>query len=308
MPLDPQAQAVMDQIAALDIPPVHTVSPAEARVNSKKRPRAPGPPVARVEDRAIPAPGREIPVRIYTPSGSGPWPVLVWYHGGGWVIGDLESTDGTARHLTVEGHCVVVSVDYRLAPETRFPGPLEDCYEATRWVAQNAASLNVDHRRVAVGGDSAGGNLAAGVALKARDDGDLPLAFQLLVYPVTDRDFGTGSYQQNADGYSLTRDSMIWYWEQYLAAEDDASNPYAAPLQAGDLKGLPPVLVVTAEYDPLRDEGEAYARRLEAAGVSTTCTRYDGMIHGFFGMAAAVDKGKRAIEQAGAALRGAFSD
>jgi acetyl esterase len=307
MPLDPQAQAVMEQVATLGFPPVHQVSPEQARANNRARPRAPGPAVGRVEDRRLPGPEGEIPVRIYTPEGTRPFPALVWFHGGGWVVGDLESADATARHLTVGANCVVVSVDYRLAPEAKFPGPAEDCYAATKWVAQNPASINTDSGKIAVGGDSAGGNLAAAISLMARDRGGPPLALQLLVYPVTDRDFSTESYVQNAEGYQLTRDSMVWYWEHYLKADADAANPYAAPLQAQDLRNLPPALVITAEYDPLRDEGEAYAHRLEAAGVSTTCTRYDGMIHGFFGMAAAINKGKQAIAQASAALKEAFA-
>jgi acetyl esterase len=297
----------MEQAAALGFPPAHQVSPAQARANNRARPRAPGPAVARVEDRRIPGPETEIPVRIYTPEGTGPFPALVWFHGGGWVVGDLESADATARHLTRGANCVVVSVDYRLAPEAKFPGPAEDCYAATRWVAQNAASINADPQKIAVGGDSAGGNLAAAVSLMARDRGGPPLALQLLVYPVTDRDFSTESYIQNAEGYQLTRDSMVWYWNHYLQSDADAANPYAAPLQAPDLRNLPPALVITAEYDPLRDEGEAYAHRLEAAGVTVTCTRYDGMIHGFFGMSAAIDKGKQAIAQASAALKEAFA-
>lgn len=308
MPLDPQAQAVMDQVAALGFPPAHTVSPAEARANGRARPRAPGPEVGQVEDRSIPGPDSEIPVRIYTPAGSGPFPVLVWFHGGGWVVGDLDSADATARHLTVGAGCIVVSVDYRLAPETKFPGPAEDCYAATQWVAQNAALINGAANNIAVGGDSSGGNLAAAVSLMARDRGGATPVLQLLVYPVTDRDFRTTSYQANADGYQLTRDTMIWYWDHYLEIEAGAANPYAAPLQAKELGELPPALVITAEYDPLRDEGEAYAQRLQAAGVATTCTRYDGMIHGFFGMSAVVDKGKQAIDQASAALQVAFAD
>ena len=308
MPLDPQAQAVMDQVAALGFPPNHTVSPAEARANNSARHRAPGPEVSRVEDRSIPVPDSEIPVRIYTPAGSGPFPVLVWFHGGGWVVGDLDSADATARHLTVDAGCMVVSVDYRLAPETKFPGPAEDCYAATKWVAQNASRINGAANNIAVGGDSAGGNLAAAVSLMARDRGGAPPVFQLLVYPVAGRDFGTTSYRDNAEGYQLTRDGMIWYWDHYLPSQGDAANPYAAPLQAKDLAGLPPALVITAEYDPLRDEGEAYAQRLRAAGVATTCTRYDGMIHGFFAMATAVDKGRQAIQEASAALQVAFAD
>ncbi len=307
MPLDPQAQQVLDQLAALGLPPNHLVSPAQARINMKSRPRAAGPEVANVQDRLIPGPGVEIPVRIYTPTGTGPFPILVWFHGGGWVVGDLETADPTARHLTVGAGCVVVSVDYRLAPETKFPGPADDCYAATIWAAQHAARIDGDAERIAVGGDSAGGNLAAAVALMARDRGGPSLVFQLLVYPVTARDFDTSSYQQNADGYGLSRDSMQWYWDHYLQNHADASHPYAAPLVAQNLKGLPPALVITAEYDPLRDEGEAYAKRLQAAGVPTTCTRYDGMIHGFFGMSAVLDKGKQAVAEACAALRQAFA-
>ena len=307
MPLDPQAQAVMDQAAALGFPANHTVSPEEARANGRARPRAAGPSVANVEDRTIPGPDSALPVRIYTPEGNGPFPVLVWFHGGGWVVGDLDSADATARNLTVGGQCVVVSVDYRLAPEAKFPGPAEDCYTATQWASENAAALNADASRLAVGGDSAGGNLAAAVSLMARDRGGLDVGFQLLVYPVTDRNYNTGSYVDNADGYQLSRDGMIWYWDLYLESDADASNPYAAPLQAGDLSGLPPALVITAEYDPLRDEGEAFARALEAAGVPTACTRYDGMIHGFFGMAAAMDKGRQAVDQASSLLRSTFA-
>ena len=308
MPLDPQAKAVMDQVAALGFPAVHTVSPQQARANAQARPRAAGPEVARVEDRTIPGPDSQLSVRIYTPLGSGPFPALVWFHGGGWVVGDLESADATARHLTLGAGCVVVSVDYRLAPEAKFPGPAEDCYAATQWVAEHAAEIGVMGNNLAVGGDSSGGNLAAAVCLMVKDRGGPPVGMQLLVYPVTDRNFQTDSYVENAEGYNLTRDTMIWYWDQYLASDADGNNAYAAPQQAQDLRGLPPALVITAEYDPLRDEGEAYAHRLEAAGVPTTCTRYPGMIHGFFGMSAAVDKGKDAVAQASAALTAAFAD
>jgi acetyl esterase len=307
MPLDPQAQQVLEQIAALGLPPNHLVSPAQARINMKARPRAAGPEVAQVEDRVIPGPGVEIPVRIYTPVGSGPFPILVWFHGGGWVVGDLETADPTARHLTVGARCVVVSVDYRLAPETKFPGAADDCYAATAWAAQHAPRINGDADRIAVGGDSAGGNLAAAVVLMARDRGTPPLVFQLLVYPVMARDFDTESYRRNADGYGLTQDGMQWYWDQYLRNPADASNPYAAPLLAQDLRGLPAALVITAEFDPLCDEGEAYARHLQASGVATKYSRYDGMIHGFFGMSAVLEKGKQAVAEASAALRQAFA-
>jgi acetyl esterase len=307
MPLDPQAQHVLTQIAALGLPPNHLVSPEQARINAKARPRAAGPEVAKVEDRRLPGPGAEIPVRIYTPAGPGPFPVLVWFHGGGWVIGDLDSADPTARHLAVGAGCVVISVDYRLAPETKFPGAADDCYIATLWAARNAAQMNGDAARIAVGGDSAGGNLAAAVSLMARDRRTPLPIFQLLVYPVTGYDLNTISYRQNAEGYLLTRDGMQWYWQHYLQHSKDAVNPYAVPLAATDFTGLPPALVITAELDPLRDEGEAYARRLQAAGVPTRYSMYDGMIHGFFGMPALLDKGKQAIAEASSALRQAFA-
>jgi acetyl esterase len=306
MPLDPQAQNVLEMIAELNLPANHTVSPAEARANAQLRPRAQGPEVAKVEDRTIRGHGPDIPVRVYTPAGPGPFPILAWFHGGGWVVGDLDSADGTARQLTVGANCVTVSVDYRLAPETKFPGASDDCYAATVWAAQHAAEINGDASRLAVGGDSAGGNLAAVVSLMARDRQRPALAFQLLIYPVTDRNFATASYTNNAEGYLLSKASMEWYWDHYLSDPSEASNPYAAPLQATDLSGLPPALVVTAEYDPLCDEGEAYGARLKAAGIPTVCTRYDGMIHGFFGMWGALDKGQQAIEEASTALRKAF--
>ena len=307
MPLDPQIITVMEAVAALGLPPNNEVSPEQARINGKLRPRAPGPEVGKVEDRTIPGPAGEIPVRIYTPEGSGPFPGLAWFHGGGWVVGDLDTADSSARNLCALANCVVVSVDYRLAPETKFPGAADDCYAATQWLAANAGSLNVDGSRIATGGDSAGGNLSAAVSLMSRDRGGCELVFQLLVYPVTERNFDNVSYIQNGEGYSLTRDGMIWFWDHYLASDADAVNPYAAPMHANDLSGLPPALVITAEYDPLRDEGEAYARKLAEAGVSTTCTRYDGMIHGFFGMPAAVDRAKDAVNQAASCLREAFS-
>lgn len=307
MPLDPQAQSVIELVNELGLPPVHTITPEEARINSKARPRAAGPQVFKVEDRDIPGPGPDIPVRIYTPVGTGPFPILVWYHGGGWVIGDLDSADGTARHLTVGAECVTISVDYRLAPEAKFPGPAEDCYSASVWAAQNAVSINGDANRIAVGGDSAGGNLAAATALMARDRGTPKLTFQLLVYPVTAPNFETQSYTDNAEGYLLSKASMEWYWEQYISDSTDNTNPYAAPLSASDVSNLPPALVITAEYDPLRDEGEAYGQRLQGAGVPTTCTRYPGMIHGFFGMSGALDKGSQAVAEASTALKQAFA-
>ena len=201
----------------------------------------------------------------------------------------------------------MVSVDYRLAPEAKFPLPAEECYAATKWLTENGSALNLDPGRIAVGGGSSGGNLAAVVALMARDRGGPQIIFQLLVYPVTDRNFETVSYDENGQGYLLDKDSMMWYWDQYLNDPSEAANPYAAPLQAESLSGLPPALVIIAEFDPLRDEGEAYAHRLQEAGVVTTCSRYDGMVHGFFGMVGVMDKAMEAVSEASAALRNAFA-
>jgi acetyl esterase len=311
MPLDPQARALLDVMAAAGFPPTHTLSPPEAReVMLKRRAMTAGEPepVGRVEDRLVPGPGGDLPIRIYRPDGEPPFPLLVYFHGGGWVIGSIETHDPNARSITNAAGCTVVSVEYRLAPEHKFPAGAEDAYAATRWAADNAAALGGDAARLAVGGDSAGGNLAAVVALMARDRGGPPLAFQLLIYPVIDYDFETPSYRENGDDYQLTRADMAYYWRHYLADEAAARDPYAAPLRAPDLRGLPPALVITAEYDPLRDEGEAYAARLREAGVPTVCTRYPGMIHGFFGMPRVLDQARVAIAEAGSALRGAFSD
>ncbi|MCF8565044.1 alpha/beta hydrolase [Alicyclobacillus tolerans] len=308
MALDPQAKFILDQLEALGAPPMNTLTPEEARQSLDMSPLAGEPEeVGKVENTAVPGPLGDIPVRIYTPKGEGPFPALVYYHGGGWVIGDLDAVDVPCRMLTNRANCVVVSVDYRMAPENKFPAAAEDCYAATKWVAENAASIQVDPERVAIGGDSAGGNLTAVVALMARDRGGPSLVYQMLIYPVTNRDYETVSYRDNGDGYFLTKDSMVWFWNHYLREEQDAVNPYASPLLADDLSGLPPALVLTAEYDPLRDEGEAYAQRLEAAGIEVEATRYNGMIHGFFWMPGALDQGRRAIERAASALTRAFA-
>jgi len=304
MPLDPQAQAVLDNFASLNLPPLWTLPPEQVRqITAAMRPPIEGEAVARIDDRTVPGPGGEIPIRVYTPEGARPLPGLVYFHGGGWVIGSIEGHDITCRALTNASGCVVVSVEYRLAPEHPFPASVEDAYAATRWVSEHAAELGIDPTRLAVGGDSAGGNLAAVVAQLAREAGGPPLAFQLLVYPVTGNSFDTASYRDNADGYFLTRDWMRWFWQYYLPDESARADPRAAPLMAEDLSGLPPALVITAEFDPLRDEGEAYARALREAGVDVTVTRYDGMIHGFFTMSTALTRGREALEQAGTALR-----
>jgi acetyl esterase len=259
--------------------------------------------VGSVVDRSLPGP---VPVRIYEPPGSArDLPVLVYFHGGGWVYGSLDTHDGVCRALCARTPCIVVAVDYRLAPEHRFPAAVEDAWAATAWVAEHARSLGGDPDRIAVGGDSAGGNLAAVIALRARDRG-LELRHQLLVYPVTDSDFETASYVAKADGYGLTRSAMRWYWDHYMGPDGDPTDPEAAPLRAPDLAGVAPAFVLTAEYDPLCDEGEAYAARLEAAGVPVRLTRYDGLIHGFIRMPAIIDRTQGALDECAGALRAAF--
>lgn len=310
MPLDPQIQAYLDQMAALNMPELHTMTPEQIREGIAMQlamENIEPEPVARVENRTIPGPAGEIPVRIYTPQGSGPFPVLVFFHGGGWVICNLDTHDGLCRSLTNGADCVVVSVDYRLAPEYKFPAAPEDCYAATKWVAENAAQLNVDASHIAIAGDSAGGNLTAVVAQMARDQGRPHLVFQLLIYPATDFNANTPSIEENGTGYFLTRDDMTWFTNHYLNSEEDKLNPLASPMRASDLSGLPPALIITGEYDPLRDEGELYGQRLQEAGVPVTISRYEGVIHGFVGSIPS-DKGKLAEAEASAALRMAFGE
>jgi acetyl esterase len=256
-----------------------------------------------VADELIPRPNEPLAVRIYTPESPALAGALVYFHGGGWVFGDLDSHDETCRRLCREAELKVISVHYRRAPETTYPGAAEDCYAATAWVVENAARLGIDRDRIAVGGDSAGGNLAAATALMARDRGGPAIRLQLLIYPVTDARFDTGSYRENADGYLLSRRAMEYFWDQYVPDLQERTEPYAAPLRASDLNGLPPALVQTAEYDPLRDEGEAYAAALAKAGVAVQQTRYDGLIHGFFGMQDAIAAARPAMAEAVAALR-----
>jgi acetyl esterase len=309
MPLDPQAQAFLEQLAAAGGPPLHELSVAEARQVIVALFGTQGDPelVGAVEERTIPGAGGEMPTRIYMPYGTGPFPVLVYLHGGGWVIGDLEAYDATCRALTNAAGCLVVAMEYRLAPEHKFPAAPEDCYAAICWVAANAVAIGGDPRRLAIGGDSAGGNLTAVVAQIARDRGGPALVYQLLVYPVTNYGYDTASYRENAEGYLLTKDAMVWFWNRYLRSATDGNNPLASPLQANDLHGLPPAMVLTAEFDPLRDEGEAYAIRLQEAGVPVTLKRYAGTIHGFFSLGAVLDQGKQAMADAAAALRTIFA-
>ena len=305
MPVNPQAQVVLDMMAATGFKLVG--DPVAVREMLALTPRPQGEPVASVEDRAITANGAQIPLRIYRPDG-GPAvkPALVWFHGGGWVIGSLDGSDFGCRIMANASGCTVISVDYRLAPEYKFPTAVDDCLAVTKWVAENGPELGVDGARIAVGGDSAGGNLTAVVSQLARDGGGPAIAFQALVYPVTNYDFSTASYRDNAEGYLLERDSMEWFWGHYLRSEADGASTKASPLRHTNLAGLPPAIVLTAEFDPLRDEGEAYAKRMRAAGVPVEARRYDGQIHGFFANPA-IDDGSEAARHVGKAIARAFS-
>ena len=308
MPLDPQARTLLDQLEAIGSPPMSQQTPADARASFALLAAVAGPADAPVptEDRTVPGPAGEIPVRVYRPPADEPLPVVVYFHGGGWVIGDIATHDTTCQRLAAGVPAVVVSVDYRLAPEHCFPAAVDDCDAATAWVSAHAAELGGDATRLAVAGDSAGGNLAAVVALRARDSGGPSIAFQLLVYPATDMTRSLLSHTENGEGYLLDTDAMTWFCDNYLA-DADPRHPDASPLFVDDLAGLPPALVVTAEFDPLRDEGESYAQRLRAAGVDVTTSRYEGMIHGFYGLDSIFDSAKRATEETVTALRDALS-
>jgi acetyl esterase len=285
MPLAPAARQMIDQLEAAGFPPLWELPLEQARAGGALFGAMDQPPaVASVEDRVIPGPAGDLPVRIYTPDAAGPRPVFTYFHGGGFVFCSIETHDGTCRRLANATGAVVVSVEYRLAPECPFPAAPDDCYAATVWSHEHAEELDADAGQLVVAGDSAGGNLAAVVAQMARDRGGPPIAFQALVYPVIDGACDTPSYSQNAEGYFLERQAMRWFWDQYLGPGGNCDDPLASPNRASNLSGLPPAIVITAEYDPLRDEGEAYASALDAAGVPVTMRRYDGMIHGFVSM------------------------
>ena len=286
MPIDAKLQAILDAGKALGRPPVEQQTPAEARAERAEMMArfVPMPEYRSVktEDRTIGADGRKIPVRIYTPARVGPFAVVVFFHGGGWVVGTLETHDPYCRALATEAGAVVVSVDYRLAPEHKFPAGLEDSLAATEWVLEHVGELGGDASQVIAGGDSAGATMATVVALLLRDKGVTGLAGQILLYPVTAYyDPPTASYVENAEGYGLTRNGMIWFWDNYLNDKAEAKDFRVAPLFAPSLAGLPRAFVVTAEYDVLRDEGQAYAKRLSEAGVPVTHVFVEGMNHGF---------------------------
>ncbi len=261
-------------------------------------------PIRFIENMRIPGPLGEIPIRVYTPDAPAPRPAMVYFHGGGWVLCDLDTHDVVCSAIAHRAEAVVVSVDYRLAPEHKFPAAVTDAYAATEWVFANAARLGIDAARISVGGDSAGGNLAAAVSLKSRNENGPAIALQALVYPVTDlSSTSTVSYLEFAEGYQLSKSMMEWFRDQYLPDSGAARDPYASPLLAPDLRGLPPAVIFTAECDPLRDEGEAYGKRLAEAGVPVTCTRYAGMIHPFFSLSGAIPRALDAFQQVADAIR-----
>ncbi|HVY08248.1 MAG TPA: alpha/beta hydrolase [Burkholderiales bacterium] len=311
MALDPQVQVLLDLAKKAALPEVWQLTPDQGReqyltrVNKLKANDS----IFRSEDRRIPGPGSDIPIRIYTPrevKSMEKLPVLMWFHGGGFVIGSLDTHDSACRLLANQADCIVVSVDYRLAPEHRFPAAVEDCMAATKWVALHAVEFGGDANCMGVGGDSAGGNLAAVISILARDAAHPKLAFQLLLYPCVAPEPETASHHKFKEGYILSRNSITWFYKQYLRGGKDVNDFRFAPLQHDDLSGLPPALVIVAGYDPLRDEGIEYARKLIEAGNRVRLTNYEGMVHGFFLMGGALDASRKAVAESAAALREAF--
>jgi len=311
--LDPQVAMLLQMQAAAGAPPLESMEPVVLRKafsEQSKMTAAPPAEMSRVEERQIPGDETDIPVRIYRPitDSEGLLPVLVFYHGGGWVICDLDTHDDVCRSLAAEGECIVVSVDYRLAPEHRYPAAVDDAWAALLWVAENSTSIGADSERIAVGGDSAGGNLAAVVTNMARNQGGPELAAQLLIYPVVDiARMDRDSHLKFGNDYGLTLSGMEWFRDLYLGPDQDAKDPHVSPIYAGEFSGLPPTIVMTAEADVLSDEGEAYAQDLINAGVHVEHTRYDGMVHGFVSMAGIIDVGMQARKDAGAALKKFFA-
>lgn len=307
MPLDPQVEELRAKREADNVPQLYTQTLEEARAADLAAIQAGGgevEPVHLVEELVTDS---GLPLRRYRPAAEGPLPTLVYFFGGGWTLGSIDTADGVCRRLANLVPCQVITVGYRLAPENPFPAAVDDCHQATQWIAAHAVELGVDVARLAVGGDSAGGNLAAATTLLARDSGP-SLAAQLLVYPNTLYGSDTASMRAGDDPYLFNRTSVNWYWKHYLATEADGTNPLASPLLAASHAGLPPALVITAEFDPLRDEGEFYAEKLYAAGVATELIRYDGMVHGFFTMSGVLDTARQALTDSAAWLHKTLDD
>ena len=303
--LDPQAKVILDLMADSGFT-FEGVTHEELRERMGVTAMPSPIELPSVTDRSIPGPAGEIPVRIYRPSTEADLPVTVFFHGGGWVIGDLESHDHCCRVIASKAECVVVAVDYRLAPEAKFPAAIDDAWAATEWVATHGEELGVDTSRLAVAGDSAGGNLAAVVANISRDHEHVEVIQQALIYPVTDGACDRPSMTENAEGYMLTRNAMDWFHDHYTVTIEDVSDPRYSPILS-DLAGAPPAVVVTAGFDPLRDQGNAYAAKLVEAGVDVDHMEYEGMFHGFFSMDAGLDVASEAQDQVAAALKDAFA-
>lgn len=316
---NPDMQAVLDELATMKRRPIESLTPAEAREQSPLSdavgrrmtklglPLTPE-PVGKVADKTIPGPAGHLPIRVYWPQGNGPFPVTLYFHGGGWVLANLDTYDASARAITNAAGSIVISVQYRLAPENKYPAAVDDAMAAYQWTLANAQTLNGDTRRVAIAGESAGGNLAAVTAMRARDLGIAAPVHQLLIYPVVNFGFQSKSYVDHAAATPLNLSMMKWFWGHYLSNPEQGTHGYASPLQAKDLTRLPSATVILADIDPLRSEGQAYASALHHAGVRVRMTNYLGVTHEFFGMGAVLPSAKRAVDYAGRGLREAFGN
>lgn len=299
MSLDPQIKLILEKFNAIQMPSWDQISPQSYREMANqgidrgiKKEK-----VKEVEDRILSLEGRDLPIRVYTPDGEAPHPALVFYHGGGWVIGNLDSHDSVCRTLANKAKCVVIAVDYRLAPEHKFPAAVEDAYDALQWVAVHANEFNIDPNRIAVGGDSAGGNLAAVACIIAKERKTPNVVYQMLLYPSTGYKEVPNSMRENAEGFLLTTEQMNWFREQYFNNKEELQHPYASPVLYSDLSGLPSALIMTAQYDPLRDVGKAYADRLKESGVEVIYKNYEGLIHGFATFHTIVHAANEALEE-----------
>jgi acetyl esterase len=308
VPIDTQTETLVEQIVASGFPGFSNMSVEQAREALVQMRELAGPPEPiDTEDHTIAGPSGDLRVRLYRPDAPEPLPVLVYFHGGGFVCGNLETIDAPLRSLANRSGCGILSVDYRLAPEHPFPAAFDDALAATQWVAENGTDLGLDGDRLAVGGDSCGGGLAAAVCLAGRENGGPPIAFQFLIYPMLDPDCNSASQWDLGEGYLVTREDLLWFWRHYLGTPEAGRSPYASPLLAEEFSRLPPALIITAEFDPLRDEGEAYAAALRAAKVPVDLMRLEGMIHACFQMAGVIDRSKRLVETAATALRRALA-
>jgi acetyl esterase len=314
---DPQMRAVLDELTALNPKPIATLNADEARMQPsatdavmklmKDKGMSTTPQeVGGVKSVNISGPGGDLGIRVYTPHGDGPFPALVYLHGGGWVIGTIDAYVSSCRVLANTAKCAVLAVNYRQAPEHKFPAPLEDCYAATQYIMAHPEQFNIDRNKIAIAGESAGGNMASAVCMMSRDRGGMMPIYQLLIYPVTDYNLNTPSYIANVDAKPLNRAMMKWFFDQYLNTPNDGANPYISILR-GDMSKLPPETVITDQIDPLHDDGQKYADKLKAAGIQVRYENYDGVTHEFFGMGAVVDTAKRAEMFAADGLQAAFS-